>query len=370
VAAALLAGCGSGSLYAPWGGGVGDAWIQEGGAATGVSAVADGPEPPLSLLWRQSVGAAPLGAALLAGPMLIQLTQETDVLAFDLASGNRLGRKRIDDRVCGAAALAGDRGQILLLSRLGADAGLYALLRESGDVAWSRAGVVCAPIAVRGRHVYAATESGRLQALTATDGMPVWEVRVEGRLLTSPAVTEEWLYFGDSKGEFLSVSVDSGRVGWRRRLDGAVGTRPAVDEGSGSLWVATATGSVHHLRADTGEPVWTSDVGGLPSVGLSHGAGVVTVGSSDQSLYAFDPASGDLRWQFDAGGIARAAPTSTSKTVYYGSAAGVLHAIDAANGESRWRYQLDGPVLTSVALSRRLLAVTTQGGTLYLFAER
>ena len=330
----------------------------------------EGPEPPLSLVWRQSVGGAPLGGALLAGPMLLQLTRETDILAFDLATGTRLGRRGMDRPLCAAAALAGVRGELLLLARTGRDPGLQALDRASGGTVWRRPGSVCAPPTVAGDRVYAPVEAGRLAALSTARGDLLWEVELPGRLLTAASVGEETVYAGDSSGELVAASTDGGRVLWQRSLGAAIRSRPAVDAAAGRLWTATADGAVHGLRAEDGERLWTAQVGGLPSEGLSRGAGVIAVGSSDRALYAFDPESGRRLWRFQAGGVLRAPPTSTTTTLYLGSGGSVLHAVDAALGEDRWRYALDGPVLTSVAVGGRLLAVTTESGTLYLFRGR
>ena len=67
--------------------------MQQGGSPDGLHAAAEGPEPPLSLVWRQAVGGAPLGGPLIAGPLVLQLTRETDVVVFDLATGTRVGRR-------------------------------------------------------------------------------------------------------------------------------------------------------------------------------------------------------------------------------------------------------------------------------------
>ena len=336
----------------------------------GRHAAAEGPEPPLSLVWRQAVGGAPLGGPLIAGPMVLQLTRETDVLAFDLATGTRLGRRRMDRPLCAAAALAGGRGELLLMAMTGRGAGLHAVHRASGETAWRRPGEVCAPPAVAGGRVYAAVESGRLEALTPEGGRLLWEVDLPGRLLSAASAGGGAVYVGDSTGELAAASADGGEVLWRRSLGAAVRTRPAIDAGAGRLWVATADGAVHALRADDGSTLWTARVKGLPAEGLSRGAGVVALGSSDQSLYAFDPESGRERWRFETGGVVRAPPVSTAETLYLGSGGSVLHAVDGDGGGVRWRYALDGPVLTSVAVSGRLLAVTSETGTLYLFRGR
>ncbi len=367
---AVLCGCGPENLFAPWEGGAGPAWVQEGGAPDGLHAALEGPEPPLSLVWRQAVGGAPLGGPLIAGPLVLQLTRRTDALAFDLATGTRVGRRRLDRPLCAAAALAGGRGQLLLMAMTGRGAGLHAVHRASGETAWRRPGEVCAPPAVAGGRVYAAVESGRLEALSPDRGGLLWQIDLPGRLLSAASLGGGAVYVGDSTGELVAASAAGGGVLWRRSLGAAISTRPAIDAGAGRLWVATADGSVHALGAEDGSTQWTARVNGLPAEGLSRGAGVIALGSSDQALYAFDPESGRQRWRFETGGVVRAPAVSTAKTLYLGSGGSVLHAVGGDGGVGLWRYALDGPVLTSVAVSGRLLAVTSETGTLYLFRGR
>ncbi|SVD13063.1 uncharacterized protein METZ01_LOCUS365917, partial [marine metagenome] len=88
----LVVGCGRGTLYVPMDSGRGN-WLSTGGGPGGVAALEGGPQPPLELLWSQNTGAAPVGGALLAGPLVLQATQSERVYAFDLVDGQRVGRR-------------------------------------------------------------------------------------------------------------------------------------------------------------------------------------------------------------------------------------------------------------------------------------
>lgn len=359
--------CGKGVLSAPSSTGVGLAWVQPGGAADGRSTSRVGPEPPLRLLWQQSVSAPPLGGARLVGPLLLVLTKAPDIYAFDLASGRRLGRWRGNDPICGSLALSGRAAERLIFATLDGDSGLLALDRRTRKVVWRHAGATCARVVARGDTLFAASESGALMALAAADGQTLWTVDLEGRLSTPPSVADSSVFVGDVTGTVVAVASDSGGIRWRRSLTGAVRTRPAVDATGERLWVATATGDLHALRTVDGEVLWTAAIGGLPSSGLTHSAAAIAVGSSDQSLSGYDPDSGTRRWRLATDGLVLGAPASTRRTVYAGAGDGVLYAVDGASGELRWKYQLDGPVLSPVVLGPALLTVTTQSGTVYLF---
>ena len=364
-----LTACGHGVLYAPWSPSTQPGWTQEAGDASGGISVVEGPEPPLRLRWQQDIGKPPIGSPLLAGPLLLQWSKAPDLYVFDVATGTRIGKSGSDDPVCGPPALAGDGGSLMLISILKDPSQLRAIDLESGDVVWRQDGAVCAAVVVRGDTVYAAMESGQVRALAADDGHVLWRLDLEAPLTGAPSLADSLFYVADGSGVLVAARIHSGQELWRRDLGTRIHSRPAVDAVGGRVFAAV-DGGLHALAADTGEPLWQADFEGLPSQGLFVSATRVAVGSTDRSLYGFDTATGERSWRSETGGILRAAPVGTTDTIYIGAGDGWLHAIAATDGSTRWRQQLDGPVLTSVALSPRMLAVTTERGTTYVFATR
>ena len=262
---AALCGCGPGNLFAPWDTGAGPAWVQEGGSVDGRHTAADGPEPPLSLVWRQAVGGAPLGGALIAGPVLLQLTRDTDVLAFDLATGTRLGRRRLDRPLCAAAA---DGGRVLWRRSLGAavrarpavdaeagrlwtataDGTVHGLRADDGGTVWTaRVGGLPAGGLSRGAGVIAAGSSDRaLYAFDPESGRGLWRFEAGGILRAPPTSTTTTLYLGSGGSVLHAVDGASGEARWRYALDGPVLTTAAV---AGLLQAATTeTGTLYLFR--------------------------------------------------------------------------------------------------------------------------
>ena len=117
-----------------------------------------------------------------------------------------------------------------------------------------------------------------------------------------------------------------------------------------------------------GEIQWSSPIDGLPASGLSLTRDILIVGSSDRRVYALSTTDGRQLWSHHTGGVVRGAPASTPSTTYVGSSDGLLLALDVASGELLWRFELDAPVQTPIVLARDLLSVTTQEGTIYVFA--
>ncbi|MBT4097576.1 MAG: PQQ-binding-like beta-propeller repeat protein, partial [Gemmatimonadetes bacterium] len=86
--------------------------------------------------------------------------------------------------------------------------------------------------------------------------------------------------------------------------------------------------------------------------------------------YALNTADGHLLWRYEAAGIIRSTAAMTDQVVYVAGSAGMLEALSLESGAQIWSYELDGPVHTPVVLARDLLTVTTQSGTVYLFAAQ
>ena len=349
--------CGHGVLYQPWSAANPPGGSQDAADARGTGLSPGGAEPPLQLRWQQQIGKPPLGGPLVVGPLLLQWSKAPDLLAFDVASGTRLGKYASDDPVCGPSAIAGVDHHLLLASVLGKPSQLRAIDLRSAEVTWQQDGSLCAAVVVRGDTVYAAFESGKMQAFDAAQGQPLWTLALTAPLISAPSLAGDRLYVADGTGELVAAGIDSGHVLWRRSLGTPLRTRPAVDVAGGRV-LAAVDGRLHALSAASGAELWHADFSGLPSVGLYVSDHVVAVGSTDHRLYAFD-----------TGGIVQAAPVGTEHTIYFGASDSWLHAVDVSDGSSRWRQQLDGPVLVGATLTAQTLAVTTERGTTYVFGK-
>jgi len=159
-----------------------------------------------------------------------------------------------------------------------ADGLVLAVDRESGERLWERslgAAARAAPVVHDGT-VYAAAKDGRLVALSAADGSPRWEQRVEGDVYTTPVV-------------------DGDRV------------------------VALAGGALAAVDAASGESRWRTPIGDVLINGLATTGETVYVGGNQ--LRALDPADGSVRWEFPIPGATGAfgGPIVTGETIFVGA---------------------------------------------------
>ncbi|MBT5055833.1 MAG: PQQ-binding-like beta-propeller repeat protein [Gemmatimonadetes bacterium] len=364
-----LSACGGGTLFTPPDTGRGN-WLVTGGGGGGLSSVADGPTPPLELLWSHDIGAPPVGGALLAGSLLVQATQRERLYAFDLATGDRVGRKGSKAALCGPPAIIGRFGEFLLTSETGRKPRVRAYDRRTRKIAWELEHHACEPVSGRGDTALVVTGSGELLAVSSTDGEQIWSVMLPHHPTTGAVFTQTLAIVGGEDGALMALEMGDGTIAWQARLgeSGAAirGQALATQE---HIFAATADGRIWCLTR-AGVVVWSAKISGIPAVGLSVIGGTIVVGSSDRGVYALNTADGRHLWRYEAGGIIRSTVAMTDQVVYVAGSAGMLEALSLESGAQIWSYELDGPVHTPVVLARDLLTVTTQSGTVYLFAAQ
>ncbi|MBT3345045.1 MAG: PQQ-like beta-propeller repeat protein [Gemmatimonadetes bacterium] len=363
-----LIGCGGGTLWAPMDGGRGD-WLATGGPNGRVAVHLDGPTPPLELLWSKDTDSPPVGGALLAGSVLVQVGQTDRIQAFDLTDGNRLGRKGTDGSACGPGAIFGRLGELLVLPEVGKKDRLRAYDRRTRKMVWQLDTRACAPMAGIGDTVLAVTEEAQLLALASADGEQLWAASLPSQPTTGALVAGDVAIVGGAEGALMAVDLTDGSLAWQIRLgDSGAAIRGQAVASGGRVYAATADGVIWAVANPGGEIQWSSPIDGLPASGLSLTRDILIVGSSDRRVYALSTTDGRQLWSHHTGGVVRGAPASTPSTTYVGSSDGLLLALDVASGELLWRFELDAPVQTPIVLARDLLSVTTQEGTIYVFA--
>ena len=360
----ILMGCQEKVFYLPEIGRLESAWPQEGRTADGRAFLEQEVEPPLQLLWQQKIDAAPLGSLIFAGHLVLQLTTEASMYAFDRYSGKVLGKRDSDIQVCVPLVLM---DEVLVFAGLGKQPGLRAFDRRTHDVRWTYPGVVCAPLVARRDTLLVAGEEGVVAALRGNSGEELWHSQIGGRLRTAPTAGGDAVYVGNADGLFVGLELSSGDERWRQQLETGVRTWAVV--GGDRVFVGTAAGVVHALSADSGQVVWQTRLGALLTAGMALAPQALVAGSVDHHVYALDPDSGELLWRFEAGGVVRGTPAVTARTVYCGSSDGYLYALKNETGELLWKYRMDGPVLASMALGEQMIGVSSENGTVYVFGR-
>ncbi len=169
---------------------------------------------------------------------------------------------------------------------------------------------------------------------------------------------------------------------WSRALGAEAWTTPVVRDGA--VYLGTADGRFHALRAADGGELWTWS-GAVPL----HGDALV---SADALLFVDDRAglvrldrrSGKLSWRVQLDPARQAAatlpeddtyshrtpvPVLAGGVLYVGASDGSVFALDAATGRTRWRVDAGAKVCAAVAVDGERILVGTMDGTLLALAR-
>ena len=197
----------------------------------------------LAPVWRVKIGSgggyrAKLTAQpVVAGGRVFTMDSDAVIAAFDAASGSRVWRRDTRGKhdqstnIGGGIALDGTtlyaatgRGDVLAI----AAATGHILWRQSiGSPARS------APTVAEGK-LFVPTLSGKLLALSAADGKPVWSFESAGAATTvlglpAPAYADGIVVAGFGSGELVALRAASGAVSWSDSLASAGGRNSLAD---------------------------------------------------------------------------------------------------------------------------------------------
>lgn len=143
------------------------------------------------------------------------------------------------------------------------------------------------------------------------NGTPIWTSRGTTYTWGQPAVAD---LDGDGRTELLVARSDrltafaarTGRVVWKRTPPGQgsvtwTTTGDADGDGAAEVALATAGGTVAVVDGETGQPVWTRDLGDFAAVralgdGDADGTAELYAVASDGRLRALDAANGTVEW--------------------------------------------------------------------------
>ncbi len=187
-----------------------------------------------------------------------------------------------------------------------------------------------------------------------------WKFPTGDRIMSSPVLKENVVYFGSDDGNVYAVDAATGHQIWKHATNGPVPATPAIADGT--VFIESYDGKLYALNAKTGAVKWKFATGGerrFEAKGL-HGLlprnqtiadpfdvflsspvvanGVVYFGSGDGNVYAVDAATGDMRWKFTTGDVVHASPALADGVLFFGSWDSYFYAVDVATGKEKWRF--------------------------------
>lgn len=229
---------------------------------------------------------------------------------------------------------------------------------------------------ISGDIVYFGAHSGEVFALNLETGEPVWDQPfdtedniIAGLEARSSDGSIETIFVGTDDGILYALDAETGlpRANLPNFFDAGDSIWAAPLLSDGVLYVASVSGKLLALDADTFDPVWDEpfEAGqGLISDPVLVD-GTILVGGIDRELHAVDAASGEERWSFDAGNWFWGRPLVVDGTVYAPSLDSRLYALSLANGAELWSFEAEDGIRSKPVLVDGTLVIIDRKGNAY-----
>jgi outer membrane protein assembly factor BamB len=273
------------------------------------------------------------------GEALVLLgTTDGAVVALNVSDGVEVWRTELGSEVVSPPSADND-----MVVAQTIDGRLVALDSESGDILWSTDNQL--PIlTLRGTGrpiisddtIYAGFANGKLSAMRASNGEPIWEHRVmlpEGRselermvdVDTTPLVSGAAIYVGAYHGRVKSLSRRDGRARWELELS----TYLDLSEGYGQIYAVDDEDVISAIDSQSGEVVWTQEDFKRRKLNSPVAfSNYIAVGDDEGYLHIIAQRDGRHlgRRKLDGDGI-RSAMVLADTTLYVLGNSGSLHAV-------------------------------------------
>ena len=311
----------------------------------------------VKVVWSDDVGSGAgdtyelLPMAILSD-RLFAVDSDGDLYAYDTARGREVWDAELDQPVASGVGAAGD---LVFVGTLKGD--VVAFSADSGEERW-RAKVsseVLAPPQGNGSEVVVQTLDGRLYAFNAADGTQMWMYDTAVPALTlrgtsTPVVTPSAVYAGFDTGKVVALSASEGIPLWEQRVavpQGRSELERVIDINAAPLlvgellYVGSFQGRLVAISRSNGRGVWAQEESTFNS--LAAAGGYVFISSADDTVKAYDAATGQLVWSNDQ--LARrklGAPQTFGSFVAVADFEGYVHIMNQSDGQFVARRKVDG----------------------------
>lgn len=229
------------------------------------------------------------------------------------------------------------------------------------SVRWSRdAGAnIASGFAVDGSTGWYTTASGKVCALSLSDGSEKWSRQYEGRILATPSVENGAVAFTCSNGSVYVLDAATGADQWEYPGSSRVAS-PVIRDGT--VYAGSGDGAFRAFSLADGKLLWKcTGIDGFCDAAPFVGDGQVVTGSWGGTLYSIATATGKLQWKWDHSSSfmyspGACTPLKSGNSLFVACPDRITYCVDAKTGTTL--YTVDG--------GRESLALSADGNTAFV----
>ncbi|MBU7038628.1 MAG: PQQ-binding-like beta-propeller repeat protein [Theionarchaea archaeon] len=204
-------------------------------------------------------------------------------------------------------------------------------------------------------------------------GQIVWKKDVHAEVSSSPAFSHDTLYV--SSESCVALDLD-GNIKWEYNHGYSLSSSPVIIDDSLVLAAQNAFSGRRIIRIQRGNVLWSREPKDMITTPpAAYGKKIVFITIKGDVL-ALDLETGDPIWTTHLGGelliddtslACSSSPVIADGKVYVGTLSGVFTCLDLENGTILWQYQTEGAIVSPAAIANERIYVGSTDGTLYCF---
>lgn len=348
------------------------AWTTDGGSPLRERSRDVRVDAPLEIAWQYNAAAGfGPGSVLIVRDRLYVGNRKGELHAIDIETGKRAGYRVFNESIEATPLLA--HGTLYITSPWGNKA-LLAYDPERSSVKWRVSGipVEVSAVATPGLVIIVDVQ-GVVRAYRSADGTEAWTYRTGERqsVQSTPVMLpNDRLFVATDSGLLVCLNADTGEHIWR--LDTGYPVYASAASDGKILFVPTTRGKLLAIDVDAGRVLWEFDTG-FDHVRLSAPSvrdGSVVFGGTDGIVRRLDGASGRQQWTANVGDVVAAPPQWTDTALYVGTMGRTLSALDPDTGTRLWQHVLEGRIKSAMATSDGALYVLVEPRYVVKFVSR
>ena len=329
-------------------------WLQARALSTGNAGWGQDILSPFEKLWfiRSNAGREFFSAPALVDGVLYFGCNDGNLRAVDAQSGSV---KWSFATVCGISGEPSVDSTTVYFG--GQDGVIYALDRFSGSIRWS-AGlgyhVFCNTAVLSDTLIVTGNSMGKICALDARTGEPVWDDEIGGIVL-GPVTVDSIVVFSTESGDIAAYDHHGERL-WARDYSSQA-SPPSAD--AAGVYAGFSNGAVRKFSLRDGHVLWETDIVSSTSRCVLARpvivGDVVLVGTNDGQLVSLAASDGAVLWRQSFDNWIQLPPAAGQDMIYVACDDQRMHILDLSTGEKLDSLEMDGYSGTAPLLAGGIL---------------
>ncbi|HRR07063.1 MAG TPA: PQQ-like beta-propeller repeat protein [Rhodothermales bacterium] len=320
-------------------------WFKEDGPEAGYY-TAHAFSGPLEVAWQYNTASGMGPSAVMAsGGVLLAATLKGEVHAIGTERGRKIGYVPLGEGIRGIPVLADD---LMLVAGTSGRYHLTAYQYTRASVKWRKKGLKSETGLLKvGNWVCFVDADGTVYAIDPTDGRETWKttwLTQPKAIYGTPVLESGKILLASASGEIGALNAETGRVVWKKNVGEPIFAALSVQKEK--VAVSTMRGRLYFLNVNNGEEIWQYN---LHNEAVRFGTAAlgpdgVVFGGSDGWVRKLNITNGTLAWALKTEGACTAPLFWAGAEVFAGCQDKILYRILATSGELTGRLLLKGRI--------------------------